>query len=279
VRLGSALGFALVVVASPARADVLPAPAPPLAVEGDDPTPAFANAGRQSTVFVSVDTAPGTRIEWKAVRLPRGAKLVPEEYPSPRARIEWAPSEDQLDDTDAIVEATDGRSRVQKRVRFEVHDSWYGGLMPSAGASFYAPRTGPSGGFLGVPLQIALLGWIRRNDDAGPSHGRIYFHFEILRDTQGSSRTGTDIGFGFDASFERMPRRRWLIPGYGVRLSSFRHADAPDGGFWHVTPELALYLWAQHDLFVHAAFGWQVPFSSFESMHGPRASLGLTMSF
>lgn len=272
-------GVLLSALVTKATADVLPAPAPPLAnTEGDD---AYARISidRKTSLTISVETSPGTRVQFRAVRLPEGATLEQEPHPSPRARIDWTPTEDDLGSFDAIVEATDGRTTVRKTIHFTVSDSWGGVFVPAAGASVLVPRASADTGVVyGFPLQLVLATWIRRNQSSGASHGRFYVQVEPLVATKGRVKMGADVAFGFDASFERMPRRRWLIPTYGARLGDFVHGGVPGGNFWHLTPELGAHLWADHGVFVTAALGYVLPIGSDgASMRGPRAGLAITL--
>ncbi len=278
IRAGSAL-FVLALAAR-AGADVLPAPAPPLRnTDGEEHAYARISMGQPSSLTLSVETSPGTRVEFRAVRLPNGATLTPEPYPSPRVRVDWTPTEDDLGTFDAIVEATDGRTTVRKEIHYTVSDNWGGLLMPAVGASAFLPRASSDwGAVYGFPIQVVLAGWIRRNPSSGGSHGRVYFQVEPVVASKPRQKVGADVSFGFEVSFERMPKRRWLVPSWGLRLGDFVHGAAPGGNFWHVTPELGVYLWSDHGIMVTSALGYVVPLgSAFDAMRGPRASLGITL--
>lgn len=265
----------LLLTAPLARADVMPAPAPKLSnADGVDEGYARIPVGKQTSLILMVDTAPGKAVTYRAVQVPRGLTLVQEPHPSPRARLEWTPTEDDIGETDAIVEATDGRDTVRKTVHFVVHDNWASGLLPVVGASVHRAQVGD---LAGVPLQVALVAWAHRNTAPGASHGRIFLQVEPLRALFGQEKWGAELGLGFDASFESTPRRRWLIPSYGLSLGEVIHSAAVGGAFGHATPELGFYLWADRQVMISSSIGYVVPFSSFSSMHGARAALSVTI--
>jgi hypothetical protein len=269
-----ALAVGVLVVASPARADVLAAPAPKLAnADGHDEGYAHIQLGRVSALTISVETAPGTPVTFRAVQLPKGMTLAQAPHPEPRATLSWTPTEEDLGASDAIVEVTDGRDTVRKTIHYDVHDNWASALLPSAGASAYLPRAGT---MVGVPLQLALFMWVRRNAASGASHGRVYAQIEPLHALHGERRAGAGFALGWDASLESAPRRRWLVPHYGLALGRAWHGQMPGGGVGYALPQLGAYLWASHGVFVHASAGFMVPFSSFREQMGARVSLGAT---
>lgn len=272
----SLLVATLLLASTPAWADVMPAPAPKLRnTDGYDQAWARVRIGQESSLILSAETTPGHPLTFRAIKLPNGAVLTSEPHPSPRAKLTWTPTEDDIGSAEAIIEISDGHDTVRKTVTYEVYDEWGSGLCPSAGSSVDLSR---SGTIVGVPIQVALVMWAYRNSRSGSSHGRFYLQVEPIRTLFGEQRTGAGIGFGFDASFESTPRRRWLIPFYGLTFGSLLNKDLPDGGFGYALPQLGAYLWADHGIFVHASAGWLLPFSAFADHHGLRANLALTFN-
>ncbi len=167
------------------------------------------------------------------------------------------------------VRVTDGVSTDSATIKVIVEEEWNSGFLPGAGYTGYAPA---EGGYLQGPrLEIVFFSWIHRNDNRGPSHGRIALDLDLLFPKQGKSVFMPTLAF--DLSFERNPQRRFLIPTFGFATG----AILPSGrsGAASVTPTVGLHLYASPNVFVRAEAGYLLPLrpAIFDDYRGARGAL------
>jgi hypothetical protein len=215
--------------------------------------------------------ADGDALTYSLQGLPRGAQYDPR-----GSTLRWTPSEDDLGPHRVRVTASDGESQTTREITLEVslgprmlreQREWQSYLLPGAGYAFYAPRSRDStGSFQGVALEVLIAAWIHRNENRGPSHGRIYLNAEILD----SSADGVPVLFsyalGFSLSLERNPQRKFLIPNYGLDLGQIIHDDF--GSRFQSTPYLGLHLFSDRNLFVSTRLGYRLVPAELERLGG-----------
>src|SRR3954471_6013215 len=154
----------------------------------------------------------GDALQYRAEGLPPGATFDAED-----ARLRWRPGEDQAGRYAIRVFASDGQKEVSHPFTLEIHEEWTSYMLPGARYGVFLPvAMGEVGVLHGVSLDLAVVGWIHRNENRGPSHGRVYLRMDLLSSTAPGVPLGLIYAGGFDLSFERNPQRHWLIPFYAV---------------------------------------------------------------
>jgi hypothetical protein len=132
----------------------------------------------------------------------------------------------------------------------------------------------------GVSIQYLVAGWIHRNENRGPSHGRFYIDIDLVRSSE-SSNLGIIYSMGLTLSFERNPKRQFLIPYFGVELGGI-YQKPEDGEKIHaaqVNPLGGISIWASQNFFFNVTAGYMVPFSHMEQLRGLRVKAGMNVSF
>lgn len=153
-------------------------------------------------------------------------------------------------------------------------EEWESFLLPGVGYSGYFPRGNGLDAFHGVAIELVVVSWIHRNDNRGPSHGRVYASSELLRDPGGGPLLFA-YGFGTSLSFERNPTRSWLIPYYGIEFGGL--VSKPLGGHFQTTPHLGLHAYASPNLFVNLRVGYRLVPGEMDRLGG--LQLGGTVNF
>ncbi len=201
---------------------------------------------------------------------------------SGRVLILWRTRKSDAGSYDITVVASDGRGgTTTKTVHVVVEEKWDSYFMPGLQYSMLAPASRATWGtFHGVSAEILFASWIHRNENRGPSHGRVYLDMDVLRSSRTERPAAFDLSLGFDLSIERNPYRQFLLPYFGVKTGAFIHKDLDKGSVWHLTPQLGVYLWADKNLFVTGSVGYFLPISAsrFDELRGVRATVGLNFS-
>ncbi|MBI2390186.1 MAG: hypothetical protein HYV09_11410 [Deltaproteobacteria bacterium] len=197
-------------------------------------------------------------------------------------RLRWKPTKWDVGPHDIVVQASDGKGgNVSKSLHLTVEDNWRSYFMPGASYSTLLPvGRGTWGTFQGVSAEILIASWIHRNENRGPSHGRVYLDMDVLRSTRAQTSAAFDLSGGFDLSIERNPIRHWMLPFFGMKTGAFIQKDLEKGSVWHVTPLAGAYLWADKNLFLVASAGYMMPISArhFDELRGLRVNVGLNFS-
>jgi len=161
------------------------------------------------------------------------------------------------------------------------HD-YNGWLLLGGGASgFLAHDDGET--FVGGVVDVTLVAraedgraGIQCADGAYPiechaSHHRFYGQFEILDSLRERRPSLFTYGFGYSATFEYYPGRRFLIPHYGIELGGLVRDEL--GHRVQTRPYLGLHLWADRHVWLAAALGYRVVPAELRTLSGPTASL------
>lgn len=211
--------------------------------------------------------------------------------PKARARVDgktsieilWKTQKSDHGTWDVECEVSDGKATTTKYVHISIDDDWQSYFMPGASFSMLQPVDRVAWGtFSGVSTEILLASWIHRNENRGPSHGRVYADMDILKSSRSGTASAFDLAMGFDLSLERNPSRKFLLPYFGLKTGAFMQKNLEEGRstVWHLTPLAGAYLWADQNLFITASAGYMLPVSAarFEDLRGLRANVGLNFS-
>ena len=166
-------------------------------------------------------------------------------------------------------------------ITITVTEQWETFFMPGVQYSLWAPEARDELGVMqGVSIQYLIAAWIHRNNNYGPSHGRVYIDLDLLR-----SSVLSDLGFiyslGFSLSFERNPKRQFLIPYFGLEFGGVyqKPDDQKKIHTAQICPLGGLNLWADQNIFINVTVGYMIPFSHLEDLRGLHVKAGLNFSF
>ena len=211
----------------------------------------------------------GDELTYEAVRLPPGATV-----DARTGRLQWTPADRQTGVHHLEVRASDGRLRSElATVDIEVVDEWESKLLPGIYLGAYFPNDRATyGRYRGVVMELVLLAWIRRNENRGPSHGRVYLRGQVLDSDKAGVPVTFLYGLGLDLSIERNPHRRWLLPFFGVDVGGLVQEGL--GHRYQTTPQAGVHLYASRNIYVRAAAGYLIAPGELESLRGWYATLG-----
>lgn len=154
-------------------------------------------------------------------------------------------------------------------------------FTPGVQYSLWVPEARDVYGVLqGVSLEYLVVGWIHRNENRGPSHGRFYLDIDFLRSSV-SPNLGLAYSAGIALSFERNPKRQFLIPFFGMEFGGI-YQKLEERGKIHsvqINPLGGVNLWASKNIFINVTVGYLVPFSQLEDLRGLRFKSGINFSF
>jgi len=213
----------------------------------------------------------------EVVGLPTGAdyKYYPERY---SGEIIWKPTLDDAGSNEVIVRVkTDLDGWREYTYNLRVRDEWETFWMPGVGYAVHFPVNKARYGMLhGASIEYLIAAWIHRNDNRGPSHGRVYLDIDLLQSTEDLD-PALAYHLGLNLSIERNPKRRFWIPFFGVEAGGFYHKTT--GNIVQATPLAGLHLWSDQNLFVNVTGGYLFPFTHLEELRGWRVKLGMNLSF
>lgn len=210
----------------------------------------------------------GDTLSFEAVRLPRGATVDPR-----NGRVIWTPSDTQTGAHSLQIRVSDGELDEIAELEVEVVEEWRSKLLPGVYLGTYFPQDDASYGYYrGVVMELVLIAWIRRNENMGPSHGRVYARAQILDSSQADAPATLIYGLGLDLSIERNPRRRWLLPFFGLDVGGIRQDSL--GHRYQATPLIGVHLFASRNIQLRAATGYVIVPEELETLSGWQATLG-----
>lgn len=227
-------------------------------------------AGQPATWFIDAKDPEFAPVTYTIEGLPKGATF--EEH---SGRIVFTPEPNQVGEYPIVVSASDGQKTTTQRgtiaVRQVEHpvaegDEWTSFLLPGVGYSIYTPRDNASTVFHGLNLELVVAAWIHRNDNRGPSHGRVYVNAELLNATGVNVPLMFAYSAGLSLSFERNPQRTWLVPYYGLELGGIVHQGT--GAFFQTTPYAGVHLFSSPNMFLGARLGYRLVPSRIDNLAG-----------
>ena len=232
----------------------------------------------------------GTPYRWTITGAPSNATL------DPTALIfYWKPRTWHVGTHNITFTVSDGVNTASKTMVIKVREEWESFFLPGLAATTYIPENHAQLGiFNGISINYVFLAWVHRNEKRGPSHGRLYFKVDILDSTEKDIEDMIYYAFGLDLSFERNPRRPFLIPVFGLEMGgSYTSRLVPTegctvsetetcmeklGGVFHITPTFGVHLWSDRNFFVSLTGGYTFPVQDYENLRGWRVNLGLNFT-
>lgn len=210
--------------------------------------------------------------EWDISGTPPGAYFNPSIY-----ALFWKPKTDQTGDFLIKVQVRYNGITDSAFFAIRIEEKWTSSLIPGASYAIYAPVASDKyGTFSGVSIEYLLVSWVARNDNRGPSHGRVYIRFDLLNSSKPDVPASFLYTTGLNLSLERNPRRSFLIPFFGIEFGGIYNQKWDN--IAHFTPVAGVWLYANQTNTVNASFGYTFPGTSFGELRGWRGSLGGTFS-
>ena len=224
--------------------------------------------GQFGRVAFAADDADDDELSYRLLNPPRGATFDPT-----LGLLQWRPEAAgrhrfRVSVSDGLAEVTDEFEVV---VSPASEDAWATFLQPGVGASAYLPRAADAGSFYGGTFHVSLISWIHRTQAPGPAYGHVYLSAEFLGNTEDEVAALFGYTAGFDLSFESNPRRRVLIPMYGVEVGGLVHQEL--GHHFQITPFGGLMLFASRAVAVSARGGYRCVPTRFDELSGAYAAL------
>lgn len=148
-------------------------------------------------------------------------------------------------------------------------------FMPGGQAALYKP-SGVAKPYIGGGFRLDVFRWSHHNDDFGPAEGSIFFQASLLQSPSSEHTLGIYEG-GVTLSFERNPRRRYLIPYFGFSTGGMFADDLPKSGF--VQPIAGLHLYSHPNVIADIQGGYMFPTDEVDKLHGFRSQATLRFHF
>ncbi len=229
-------------------------------------------AGQTLSWSMSAQDPDGDPVTYRAEALPPGASFDPH-----TGQLSFTPEDAQAGTYRVRFEASDGQKSSFTTLTVQVIEEWTSYLLPGVRYAAFVPVDSASLGILhGVSLELAPITWVHRNQNRGPSHGRVYLTADLLSSTLPDAGLTLVYGAGFSLSIERNPQRRWLIPMYGAELGGIIQPQV--GNKFQLTPYAGLHLWSSRNVFVNLNAGYLIAPAELERLRGWKASLGIDLT-
>ena len=250
-----------------------------------DPIQTYAEkSGEDVQITISASDPDGDTLTLAVTGLPPGAGLTTTPQSTDgdgvshvTGTINWKPGDNQFGTYQMVATVSDGHSTVSQPFTQEIDEEWESYLTPGLQYSGWFPSEASTiGDYNGLSFEFLVFAWSHRNQNRGPSHGRIYMDIDLLKSTNASYPVLLAYSGGFDLSFERNPQRRFLIPYFGLEFGGMHEAIL--GNLVDAVPLLGVHLFVNRNIFVNLSAGYFVTGRDVEKLQGPRIKLGLNFS-
>ncbi|MBN2724721.1 MAG: hypothetical protein JXR95_11680 [Deltaproteobacteria bacterium] len=227
----------------------------------------------------------GTDYTWKVSGLPRGAT-----FDEDSLTFIWKPKSWDVGRHYMTFTVSDGKTKASKSIMLKIREEWETFFLPGISYTALFPKKQSELGILhGISLKYVFLSWIHRNEKRGPSHGRLYFKLDIMDSTEKDQEGLLYWAFGVDLSFERNPKRPFLVPFFGLEIGgSYSNRLVPSetaedgyeeiGGIFHMTPTFGVHLWTDRNIFVTLTGGYTFAVGDYERLSGWKVDLGINFT-
>ncbi len=150
-------------------------------------------------------------------------------------------------------------------------------MMPGIEFEYYKPfRSDSLGAWSGISVEYLFYGKVHNDDENGPGHFKFYGKLGILENSKSNIPIMLDYSLGMSLSWEKNPKRTWLIPNFGLEAGGFSQKQL--GSIFYFTPIAGIQFIALQNLFVGAYAGYRYPLTNFENMRGFIASASIDFS-
>jgi len=150
--------------------------------------------------------------------------------------------------------------------------------MPGFVLHTYFPDLHDSlGYFKGLSVEYLIAAWIHKNENKGPSHGRVYAKVNFMSSSKKGINDIFYMALGLDLSLERNPVRDIFIPYFGIELGSMHQKQF--GNVFAITPTFGVHIYSSQNIFINLTGGYVYPSVALEDLRGYTAQLGVNFSF
>jgi hypothetical protein len=241
---------------------------------GEGVTVRFKATSLYSPVRFTIDELPdGAEVTWEPTTVVRPSDSATIQYSYPV--VTFTPKSGGA--VAIEVTASNDQDQSSRKVNLSVEDEWESYAMPGVVYSLYVPSGSEQYGvFHGPSFELLFGAWIHRNDNRGPSHGRIYSSIGLLSSTKSGIKKGVRFDMGFDLSIERNPLRRYLIPYFGMEGNVLVQSQMPDA--FYFSPFGGVHLWSDSNTFINVQYGYEFPTSHVDELRGHSVKAGIDFS-
>lgn len=154
---------------------------------------------------------------------------------------------------------------------------WSALLAPGLIGVAYVPAGDAAlGPWYGGAARLSLYTWSDNNVAFGPSQGKFFLDFGLLRSGDDAAATMSLFRSGFHLSIEGNASRTWLIPYYGGSLG--RVAEDTLEVSWFAEAVLGVHALYTRNLRIDVEGGYLLPFSEVDVMRGPMVQIAASVT-
>ncbi len=150
-------------------------------------------------------------------------------------------------------------------------------FMPGLSYTMYVPKESDSTGvFKGLAVNYLLYCKMYQNNKPGPSHVRFYTKLSIMKSDQDNVKDIFCYSLGLSFSFEKNPKRSYLVPFFGLEFGGLSQSQWGTTG--QFTPTLGLHIISKRNLFVNIQGGYVYPITNFDILQGLFLEAGINFA-
>jgi hypothetical protein len=140
-------------------------------------------------------------------------------------------------------------------------------FMPGIGYGYYLPAKSDSiGAFHGISVKYLIFRKVSQNTNPGPSHLDFYAKFNLLNSMEDNISQVFIYSLGLDLSFEKNPKRFFLIPYFGLELGGLSQKSY--GTTIQFTPTVGFHIYSKKNISIDLTTGYVYPVRNFETLAG-----------
>ncbi|MBN3036316.1 MAG: hypothetical protein JW861_12090 [Bacteroidales bacterium] len=157
------------------------------------------------------------------------------------------------------------------RLNFEAY------FMPGLGYSLFVPKEADSTGlFNGIAVNYLIYSKMYQNNEPGPSIVRFYTKLSIMKSDEKPIRDLFCYSVGLSFSFEKNPKRAYLVPFFGLEFGGLSQSQWGTTG--QFTPTLGLHVVSKRNLFINIQGGYVYPITNFDILQGLYLEAGINFA-
>ncbi len=150
------------------------------------------------------------------------------------------------------------------------------GFVPGLNYQYYKPNVqNLTGAYTGAAFEYLFYAKVHNDDEMGPGQLRFYGKLGYLSGNNSSESLITDLSMGLTMSFEKDPKRTFLVPYFGMEMGSFFMTDH---NIAYYMPMAGLQLLALNGIFIGANGGYIYTNTHFEAWRGYFAQANIDIS-
>jgi len=212
------------------------------------------------------------KVEFRQV--PKGS-ITRADRVSGEVTVEWSPLSQRVERGrfEAVIAATYMGQESEQRFSIEVEETWEAFLLPGLRYTVLLPVDDEQFGTMhGIGFEYVFVAWSHQNENRGPSHGHFRLNVDLLNSTKEDFDQALFYSLGLDLSFERNPKRSFLIPFFGLEFGGIYQSEL--GHMAQFNPEAGLYIWSGPNISAMVKAGYLLPTTALEELQGWRITAG-----